>query len=62
MVLLYEGGGTLLFPLLSKNIMLFPNIVVSKGSYVDYSHQQLWGVINRFICIVDNSQDRLVVV
>ena len=40
----------------------FPNVVVSKGPYVDYSHRQLWGIMNHFICIVNNSQDRLVFV
>ena len=45
-----------------KNIMLFSNVVVSKGSNVDYSHRQLWGIMDCFICVVDDSQDRLIIV
>ena len=56
------GGGILLFPLFIEEHYAFPNVVVSKGSYVDYSHRQLWGIMNHFICIVNDSQDRLIVV
>ena len=36
MVLLYGGGGILLFPSLIEEHYAFPNVVVSKGSYVNY--------------------------
>ena len=56
------GGGILLFPLLIKEHYALPNVVISKGPNVDYSHRQLWGIMDSFICIVNNAQNRLVVV
>ena len=44
-----EGGGILLFPLLSKNIMLFPkHCSIPRDLMSDYSHQQLRGIMNCF--------------
>ena len=45
-----------------KEHYTFPNVVISKGPDVNYAHGQLWGIMDRFICIVNNSQNRLVVV
>ena len=45
-----------------KEHYAFPDVVISKGPDVNYSHRQLWSIMNHFICIVNNSQDRLVVV
>ena len=57
----WRGRDFIISSLIKKHYA-FPNVVVSKGFYVDYSHQQLWGIMNRFICIVNDSQDRLIVV
>ena len=61
MVLCMEGEDFII-PSLIEEHYAFPNIVVSKGSYVDYTHRQLWGIMNCFICIVNDSQDRLIVI
>ena len=37
-------GRDFIIPSLIKEHYAFPNIVVSKGSYVDYSHRQTVGV------------------
>ena len=39
-----RGRDSIISPFIKEHYA-FPNIVVSEGSYVDYSHQQLWGII-----------------
>ena len=50
---LYGGGGILVsIPSFVKEHYALGNIVISKGMNINYSHGELWGVMNSFICII----------
>ena len=55
------GRGNLSIPSFIKEHYAFCNIVISKGTDINNSHGELWGVMDSFICIVYDLQNRLVV-
>ena len=55
-------GGDPSIPSLVKEHYAFCNIVISKGTNINNSHGELWGIMDSFICIIYDFDNGLIVV